>query len=214
MYLDLFKCTIILFFSSCSYFDNFTKNIEELILRESKNYYIVQSGDSVWSIAVRTNSDPQLIIKNNNLSQPYFIFPKQKLQLSANQKTLMPRIPIEPIEWHHPLNSIAKPEKQGLYWLVYKENKGQPIHSIDDGKVVVSGPDIPGYGNLVMISHQNGFLSLYAHCNNIFVKSGDQVSKGMLIADIGKSEASTAMLKFQLRKNGAPVKTSELQFQL
>ena len=78
--------------------------------------------------------------------------------------------------------------------------------------MVIAGPDIPGYGNLVMISHSYGFLSLYAHCKDIFVKKGDVISRGAIIANVGSSEVSSPMLRFQLRKNGSPVKTSDIKF--
>ena len=95
---------------------------------------------------------------------------------------------------------------------MYETDKGNPISSIQEGRVVIAGPDIPGYGNLVMISHPNGFLSLYAHCKDIFVKKGDVISRGEIIANVGSSEASSPMLRFQLRKNGSPVKTSGIKF--
>ena len=63
-----------------------------------------------------------------------------------------------------------------------------------------------------MISHPNGFISLYAHCKEIFVEKGDLVSGGMMIANVGSSEAASPMLRFQLRKNGSPVKTSSIKF--
>ena len=96
----------------------------------------------------------------------------------------------------------------------YLQPKGQAIHSISEGKVVVSGPDIPGYGNLVMISHPSGYLSLYAHCDQIFVVRGDKVSRGMIIANVGSSESSSSMLRFQVRKNGKPLNNSLLEFHL
>ena len=95
-------------------------------------------------------------------------------------------------------------------WLIFKESRGAPIHSINLGKVVVSGPDIPGYGNLVMISHPDGYISLYAHCDKIFVEQGDEVEKGAMIAQLGNSEAAYPMLRFQLRKNGQPLRAEAL----
>ena len=77
--------------------------------------------------------------------------------------------------------------------------------------MVVSGPDIPGYGNLVMISHPDGYLSLYAHCEKILVQTGDFVDKGSMIAQLGNSEAAYPMLKFQLRKNGKPLKAEKVR---
>jgi lipoprotein NlpD len=76
---------------------------------------------------------------------------------------------------------------------------------------VVSGPDIPGYGNLVMISHPDGYLSLYAHCEKIFVQVGDNVDGGDMIAQLGNSEAAYPMLRFQLRKNGKPLSAENLR---
>jgi lipoprotein NlpD len=61
-----------------------------------------------------------------------------------------------------------------------------------------------------MISHPDGYLSLYAHCDKIFVEQGDDVRKGAMIAHIGNSEAAYPMLRFQLRKNGKPVKAEKL----
>jgi lipoprotein NlpD len=77
--------------------------------------------------------------------------------------------------------------------------------------VVVSGPDIPGYGNLVMISHSDGYLSLYAHCDQILVEIGEDVVRGAKIARLGNSEAAYPMLKFQLRRNGVPLSSKSLE---
>ena len=114
--------------------------------------------------------------------------------------------------WERPIRSNKKPKIQGSYWLVFNEQKGSSIFAAQKGKVVVSGPDIPGYGNLVMISHPNGFISLYAHCQNIFVETGETVSQGKVIAQVGSSETSSPMLRFQLRKNGTPVKAKTIKF--
>jgi lipoprotein NlpD len=94
--------------------------------------------------------------------------------------------------------------------LIFNAPKGAPIYSIQSGNVVVSGPDIPGYGNLVMISHPDGYLSLYAHCYKIFVERGDNVAKGAMIAQLGNSEAPYPMLRFQLRKDGKPIRVQNL----
>ena len=178
----------------------------------SNSFYVVQSGDSLWSIALRFDLDAELLIANNNLTKPYVIYPNQRLLLDgAGNKNKSFEQP-EAIQWHHPLRGKPKPAIKDDAWLVFKEPKGMPIHSINSGKVVVSGPDIPGYGNLVMISHSDGYLSLYAHCDKIFVQQGDEVIKGTMIAHLGNSEASYPMLRFQLRKNGKPIKAEKLNF--
>ena len=202
----------ILLIGGCSSLESVTSNFLAKMPQSSKESYIVQSGDSIWSIALQYNQDPKIIINNNNLLKPFTIFPGQKIYLDADSASKAVVSSEQIIVWHSPVNTNKKPVSQGSYWLMYKTEKGNPISSIQEGRVVIAGPDIPGYGNLVMISHPNGFLSLYAHCKDIFVEKGDVISKGEIIANVGSSEASSPMLRFQLRKNGSPVKTSGIKF--
>ena len=202
----------ILLIGGCSSLESFRSNFLAKIPQSSKESYVVQSGDSIWSIALQYNQDPKIIINNNNLLKPFIIFPGQKIYLDANSASKAVVSSEQIIVWHSPVNTNKKPVSQGSYWLMYKTEKGNPISSIQEGRVVIAGPDIPGYGNLVMISHPNGFLSLYAHCKDIFVEKGDVISRGTIIANVGSSEASSPMLRFQLRKNGSPVKTSGIKF--
>ena len=201
-----------LIISGCSSLENFKLNLDARMSHDSKEIYIVQSGDSIWSIALNNNLDPQQIIISNNLSRPYVIFPNQKLSLFNTSQNSIYKAPQKNITWNQPINTSKEPRAEGKYWLIYEEDFGQKIYAVERGKVVVSGPDIPGYGNLVMISHPDGFISLYAHCEKIYVGAGDIIESGMEIAQLGSSEASSPMLKFQLRKNGAPVKTSTIKF--
>ena len=212
MKLFVVKCTAILFLSSCSSLEALKTNFEARMLSNNENTYIVKSGDSIWSIALKYNLDPKTIIASNNLSKPFRIFPGKKLLLNKNINHAFAITNKAPPSWHTPIKSNNKPRAQGLYWFVYDEQKGSSIYAAQEGKVVISGPDIPGYGNLVMISHPNGFLSLYAHCQNIIVEAGDIVSKGMVSAKVGSSESSSPMLRFQLRKNGTPIKVMSIQF--
>ena len=202
----------ILLIGGCSSLESVTSNFLAKIPQSSKESYVVQSGDSIWSIALQYNQDPKIIINNNNLLKPFTIFPGQKIYLDADSASKAVVSSEQIIVWHSPVKTNKKPVSQGSYWLMYKTEKGNPISSIQEGRVVIAGPDIPGYGNLVMISHPNGFLSLYAHCKDIFVEKGDVISRGTIIANVGSSEASSPMLRFQLRKNGSPVKTSGIKF--
>ena len=202
----------ILLIGGCSSLESVTSNFLAKMPQSSKESYIVQSGDSIWSIALQYNQDPKIIINNNNLLKPFTIFPGQKIYLDADSASKAVVSSEQIIVWHSPVNTNKKPVSQGSYWLMYETEKGNPISSVQEGRVVIAGADIPGYGNLVMISHPNGFLSLYAHCKDIFVKKGDVVSRGAIIANVGSSEASSPMLRFQLRKNGTPVSTSGIKF--
>jgi len=196
---------LILIISSCSTLDSLKQSYKNL-LSSGEESYIVQPGDSIWSIAINFNLDSEQLIKNNNLNEPYIIYPNQELFLYGTIFETNPKDQFQPIKWHHPLGEKSNMALKDDSWLIFKESKGLPIHSINLGKVVVSGPDIPGYGNLVMISHPDGYLSLYAHCDKIFVEKGDEVIKGAMIAQLGNSEAAYPMLRFQLRKNGQPLR--------
>lgn len=196
---------LILIISGCSSLDSLKQSYKNL-LSSAEESYIVQPGDSIWSIAINFNLDSEQLIKNNNLKEPYIIYPNQELFLYSTIFESNPKDQFKPIKWHHPLGEKSNMALKDDSWLIFKEPKGLPIHSINLGKVVVSGPDIPGYGNLVMISHPDGYLSLYAHCDKIFVEKGDEVIKGAMIAQLGNSEAAYPMLRFQLRKNGQPLR--------
>lgn len=200
---------LILIISSCSTLDSLKQSYKNL-LSSGEESYIVQPGDSIWSIAINFNLDSEQLIKNNNLNEPYIIYPNQELFLYGTIFETNPKDQFQPIKWHHPLGEKSNMALKDDSWLIFKEPKGLPIHSINLGKVVVSGPDIPGYGNLVMISHPDGYLSLYAHCDKIFVEKGDEVIKGAMIAQLGNSEAAYPMLRFQLRKNGQPLRAETL----
>ncbi|MDO7600692.1 MAG: peptidoglycan DD-metalloendopeptidase family protein [Gammaproteobacteria bacterium] len=203
---------VILLLGGCSSLESVTSNFLTKMPQSSKESYVVQSGDSIWSIALQYNLDPETIIEDNNLLKPFTIFPGQKLYFDADSASKAFISSEQIVTWHSPINTNKKPVSQGSYWLMYETEKGNPISSVQEGRVVIAGADIPGYGNLVMISHPNGFLSLYAHCKDIFVKKGDVVSRGAIIANVGSSEASSPMLRFQLRKNGTPVSTSGIKF--
>ena len=174
--------------------------------------YVVQPGDSLWSIALKLNIDQKALIARNNLSKPYLIYPKQKLLISGVEDLDFSIEKELSQQWHHPLNKDFQPINTDDGWMVFKQPKGTPIFSIGSGKVEVAGPDIPGYGNLVMISHSNNYLSLYAHCDKIFVEEGDLVDRGSVVAQLGSTESSFPLLKFQLRKDGKPVESEKIKF--
>ncbi|MCC6530981.1 MAG: peptidoglycan DD-metalloendopeptidase family protein [Burkholderiales bacterium] len=82
---------------------------------------------------------------------------------------------------------------------------GQAILASAGGRVVYTGSGLRGYGNLVIIKHNNTYLSAYAHNRAVLVKQGDSVAKGQKIAEMGSSDASRTMLHFEIRRLGKPV---------
>ncbi len=83
--------------------------------------------------------------------------------------------------------------------------QGQSVTASAAGKVVYSGAGLRGYGKLIIIKHNNTYLSAYAHNNKLLVKEGQTVAKGQQIAEMGNTDASLVKLHFEIRKNGKPV---------
>ena len=82
---------------------------------------------------------------------------------------------------------------------------GDPVRAAADGVVVYSGNGLVGYGELVIIKHNDSFLSAYGHNRKRLVKEGERVTAGQRIAEMGSTGATRNELEFQIRKNGNPV---------
>lgn len=82
---------------------------------------------------------------------------------------------------------------------------GQPIWATAAGKVVYSGSGVRGYGNLIIIKHNQSYLSAYAYNQRLLVREGDSVKSGQVIAEMGKAETGRVLLHFEIRYNGQPV---------
>jgi lipoprotein NlpD len=82
---------------------------------------------------------------------------------------------------------------------------GEPIQAASDGNVVYAGNSLRGYGNLIIIKHDNTYLTAYAHNSKLLVKEGDNVRKGQKIAEMGDTDTNSPKLHFELRVNGKPV---------
>jgi len=82
---------------------------------------------------------------------------------------------------------------------------GQPVHASASGRVIFSGTGIRGFGKLIVIKHNNTFLSVYAHNNELLVKEGQNVAKGQKIAEMGSTDTDQVRLHFEIRRLGKPV---------
>lgn len=83
---------------------------------------------------------------------------------------------------------------------------GTEVHAAEEGVVAYAGDELPGYGKLVLIRHENGWVSAYAHADALLVKRGDSVRRGQVIARAGKTgNVRQPMLHFELRKGAKPV---------
>ncbi len=81
---------------------------------------------------------------------------------------------------------------------------GEPVYASANGKVVYVGTGVKSYGRLVIIKHDNDYLSAYAHNDKILVREGEKVNRGGQISTIGETGAPSPMLHFEIRKAGKP----------
>jgi lipoprotein NlpD len=82
---------------------------------------------------------------------------------------------------------------------------GQPVLASAPGRVIFSGTGIRGFGKLIVIKHNNTYLSVYAHNSELVVKEGQNVTKGQKIAEMGNTDADQVKLHFEIRRFGKPV---------
>ena len=82
---------------------------------------------------------------------------------------------------------------------------GDAVIASADGRVVYSGAGLRGYGNLIILKHNNTFLTAYAHNQTLLVKEDQSVKKGQKIAEMGSSDTDRVKLHFEIRRQGKPV---------
>jgi lipoprotein NlpD len=87
---------------------------------------------------------------------------------------------------------------------------GDPVYAAADGRVVYAGSGLRGYGNLVILKHNNTYLTAYAHNQMLLVKEDQAVRRGQKIAEMGSTDAERVQLHFEIRKLGKPVDPAKL----
>jgi lipoprotein NlpD len=111
--------------------------------------------------------------------------------------------------WPHPGQVIAGFDEAKNKGLDFAGKAGDPVLAAADGKVVYAGSGLRGYGNLVILKHNNTYLSAYAHNQTLLVKEDQNVTKGQRIAEMGSTDADRVKLHFEIRKQGKPVDPSK-----
>ena len=89
--------------------------------------------------------------------------------------------------------------------MVIAGKSGQPVRAAASGRVVYSGSGLIGYGQLIIVKHNNTFLSAYGHNASLLVKEGEAITKGQRIATMGEGPERKPRLHFEIRRNGKPV---------
>lgn len=88
--------------------------------------------------------------------------------------------------------------------------RGQPVYASAAGRVIFSGTGLRGLGRLIVIRHNNNYLSVYAHNDKLLVKEGQNVTKGQRIAEMGSTDSDSVKLHFEIRRQGKPVDPTKL----
>lgn len=194
----------------------------------AKGYYTVQSGDTLYSIAFRYGLDYKKLARSNKIAPPYTIFVNQRIRLKGSlpkrstprQKTIAKS---SPQKTKKPVTRKTQAPKLNWQWPVPGEvvlafsttgkvNKGidirgglgESVAAAADGVVVYAGGGLRGYGKLVIVKHNDHFLSAYGHNRAILVKEGEKVKGGQVVAEIGSSGPGQEMLHFEIRRDGKP----------
>jgi lipoprotein NlpD len=132
---------------------------------------------------------------------------------SASASAAVPALsPEEDLNWMWP---AAGPVVTGFDDLKSKGlaitgNAGDPVLAAADGRVVYAGSGLRGYGNLVIVKHNNTFLTAYAHNQTLLVKEDQVVRRGQQIAEMGSSDAERVQLHFEIRRQGRPIDPARL----
>jgi lipoprotein NlpD len=195
----------------------------------------VNEGESLYTIALMYDLDYRALASINNIREPYTIFPGQELDLdianartgstsvnnsqnqtqaatrndSGNAQTRPAATSNNLLRWVWP----AQGNVIGTFSTTNNENKGidiagntgDPVIAAESGEVVYAGNGLLRYGELVIIKHNDQFLSAYAHNSVINVTEGDVVTRGQQIANLGSTGIDRNMLHFEIRLAGSPV---------
>jgi len=200
-------------------------------------YYSVRPGDTLTKIALDHGQAWRDIAKWNGLDNPNVIEVDQVLRVApvavepkviataksnaqqavqpASQPSNAANANAPAMEdglafaWPHQGQVIAGFDEAKNKGLDFAGKAGDPVLAAADGKVVYAGSGLRGYGNLVILKHNNTFLTAYAHNQTLLVKEDQAVVKGQRIAEMGNSDADRVKLHFEIRKQGKPVDPSK-----
>jgi lipoprotein NlpD len=198
-------------------------------LELQQGYHVVSPGETLYFISWRFGVDYETLASNNRITSPYALRVGEKLYLQSKRSGLAKQSGLTTPIQKAPLASKTIPfvklfsvkqwawPAQGQIIQKYSAvNKGvditgtlrEPIRAAAAGQVVYAGAQLRGYGNLLLIKHNDTYLTAYAHNDVLLVSEGQVVKAGEEIAKMGSTGTNRVMLHFELRKHGKPVDPS------
>lgn len=195
--------------------------------------YRVKRGDTLYSIAFRHKLDYKDLARWNRIGRDYVIHPGQTLRLhpsgsssaaaapkaggkvtSAKRPPPKPPAPRAaavpsgpPVKWQWPVSggtATLTSRPNGGHGLMIVGALGEDIRSAGSGRVVYTGSGLLGYGQLIIVKHNESYLSAYGHLQSVLTKEGDAVAAGQRIATMGNGPQGSPQLYFEIRVNGSP----------
>ena len=151
--------------------------------------------------ATSADSPPNKAVQINNITEKPSSLTEKKSVISIDNETMLKLNFQWPLKGKI-LKSFSKADSKGIE---IAGKIGQDVHAAEAGKVVYSGQGLIGYGNLLIIKHNDVYLSAYANNSELLTAEGHAVKKGDIIAKVGQVSPKKPSLYFEIRKNGKPV---------
>lgn len=195
---------------------------------EPQPEYVVVKGDTLVAIAFRHGMDYRQLAALNGIREPYTIYPGQRLRLTrdtparaagrstSDTKASPARTPdpqtapvASTLPWRWPLvgkvlrgYDSAGGTNKGID---IAAPEGTPVLAAAGGTVVYAGNGLRAYGNLLIIKHNDEFLSAYGYNRRLLVAEAEEVKVGQPIAETGGDGQTTGLLHFEIRRQGKPI---------
>lgn len=126
-------------------------------------------------------------------------------------QSVPPVVPAPILNWAWPTElPITQPFSEVRKGVDFSGPAGQPVKAVASGIASYLGSSLRGYGQMLVIKHDQGFISVYANNSKILVKEGQKIEKGQKIAETGHADGSDLALHFELRQQGKPLDPSSL----
>ncbi len=194
---------------------------------ETPGFHTVRKSDTLYSIAFRNELNWRELADWNDIDPPYTIEIGQKLRLTpplnittvplpksgtAAKPRPKPRPPLpsgppSKVAWAWPADGRATVGGKGVD---VAGAYGNEVRAAAEGRVVYVGSGLVGYGKVIIVKHDDRYLSAYAHNDDFLVREGEAVKRGQRIATMGMGPGQRPMLHFEIRLDGRAVDPQRL----
>jgi lipoprotein NlpD len=181
--------------------------------------HIVRRGETLYSIAWRYDRSPAELARWNGLGDGSLIYPGQVLRLTPppagtassprEKKPLPPITEAPPPGWAWPSDGPVDVEFGGKpgpgTGILIGGRSGDAVRAAAAGRVVYAGSGLIGYGQLIILKHNDTYLSAYGYNKSVLVRENQTIKRGQRIATMGEGPERKPRLHFEIRQNGQPV---------